>query len=388
MQFVRREAGATTCTRSTGTTPSAGSRRGEGADRGADPAPSTQQALRQRGADYLEQTRTPQESWKTLDDLAPQLAEFELRGQGQDYDTAAQVLLGIGFDYLIRWGHYRLAVELRRSCRATSRPGHRRGQQGQSRQLPPDARGVPPGHRSLRTGAIHHRKAGDWANQSVNMSNLGNCYYELGQIRRAIESYEQALAIDRETGYRQGQAVNLGNLGNCYSDLGQIGRAIESTSRRWPSTARPATRRARPTAWSSLGDCYVDLGQIPPAIGLHGQALAVARQIGHRSERHGWSLGGGVWDLGAWDRAAQDSGRTIDVANAIGTGRHRARLVAACRRPACSWRPPATQQVADAARGTTTRDRPSCRCCWASCSETGPASGRSGGVRRRDHPGR
>ena len=78
---------------------------GEPGDRDADPPPFTQYALRDRGADYFQQTRTPRETWRTLDDLAAQLAEFELRCQAGDYDTAAQVLLDIGFDYLQLWGH-------------------------------------------------------------------------------------------------------------------------------------------------------------------------------------------------------------------------------------------------------------------------------------------
>jgi hypothetical protein len=61
----------------------------------------TRQALRHRAAGYFEQTCTPREDWKSLDDLGPQLAEFELRYQGGDYDTAAQVVLGIDFDYLM-----------------------------------------------------------------------------------------------------------------------------------------------------------------------------------------------------------------------------------------------------------------------------------------------
>ena len=100
----------------------------------------------------------------------PQLAEFELRYQGQDYDTTAQVLLSIDLEYLILWGHYRLTVEM-----------HQRLQ----------------GHL-------------DEPETDANSKNsLGSCYRLLGQIRRAIESYEQALAIDRETGGQLGEASCL-----------------------------------------------------------------------------------------------------------------------------------------------------------------------------------
>jgi hypothetical protein len=74
-------------------------------------------ALLDRAADYLAQTRTPRESWKTIEDLRPQLQEFELRYAAQDYETAANVLLGIDIDYLYRWCHYRLMINMHERLR-------------------------------------------------------------------------------------------------------------------------------------------------------------------------------------------------------------------------------------------------------------------------------
>ncbi len=188
MQFVRREAGRYYLHQVDRDYALSRIPAGEPADRDADPAPFTQQALRHRGADYFEQTRTPRENWKSLDDLAPQLAEFELRCQAEDYDTAAQVLLGIDFDYLILWGHYRLTVEM---------------------------------HERLQD----HLEDPD--TDAASKNSLGTCYRMLGEIRRAIDLFEQALAINRTVGDRSGEAVNLGNLGICYYELGQIPRAID-----------------------------------------------------------------------------------------------------------------------------------------------------------------
>ncbi len=72
----------------------------------------TQHDLLNRAADYFAQARKPRAEWKKLDDLAAQLAEFELRCEAGDYDTAASVLTEIDFDYLLLWGHYRLMIDL------------------------------------------------------------------------------------------------------------------------------------------------------------------------------------------------------------------------------------------------------------------------------------
>ena len=88
-------------------------------DPGDSAAAFTLAGLQARAADYYAQIRTPRESWRTLDDVRPQLAEFELRCDTGDYDTAATVLADIDFRYLQLWGHYRTLA----SCTGASTGG-------------------------------------------------------------------------------------------------------------------------------------------------------------------------------------------------------------------------------------------------------------------------
>jgi tetratricopeptide (TPR) repeat protein len=59
------------------------------------------------------------------------------------------------------------------------------------------------------------------------LGNLGLAYSALGDSKKAIEYYEQALKIDLEIGDRRGEGADLGNLGLAYSDLGDAKKAIE-----------------------------------------------------------------------------------------------------------------------------------------------------------------
>ena len=320
MQFVRREAGRYYLHQVDRDYALSRVPAGDPADRDADPAPFTQQALRHRGADYFEQTRTPRENWKTLDDLAPQLAEFELRCQGQDYDTAVQVLRGIDFDYLIRWGHYRLTVEMHRKLQGhlddpETDAASKNGLGACYRMLGEFRRAIDLFERAL---AIN-RKAGNRWNESATLGNLGSCYYELGQIRRAIESYEQARAIAREIGYQVAEANHLAGLGNCYYELGQIRRAIESYEQARAITREIGYEEGEAATLNNLGTCYSDLGQIRGAIESYEQALAIKRQIGHRYGEAMCLIGlADVYrNLGVWGRAAEYNRQAIDVADAI-----------------------------------------------------------------------
>lgn len=56
---------------------------------------------------------------------------------------------------------------------------------------------------------------------------IQDTYADLEQVEQAIDDYEQALAISRESGDRRGEGTALGNLGVAYAVLGQVERAIE-----------------------------------------------------------------------------------------------------------------------------------------------------------------
>lgn len=320
MQFVRREAGHYYLHQVDRDYALSRLPVGETADRDAEPALFTQLALRHRGADYFEQTRTPRADWKTLDDLAPQLTEFELRCQAGEYDSAAQVLLGVDLA-LIQWGHYRLTVEMHQRLQ-----GHLDDPwtDGSSKDclgrcywsLGEIRRAI-----DIYEQALAIRGEG-WNRQSkaVVLTGLGLCYWSLGEVARAIDLYEQALTIDREAGNQRAEATDMGNLGLCYRALGQARRAIGLYEQSLAIHRETSDRQGEAADLCRLGDGYLDLGQTTRASGAYEQALKIARQIGYRYGE-AFTLAGladARRGLGAWDEAIEYSQQAIDVADAIG----------------------------------------------------------------------
>ncbi|MBE8994509.1 tetratricopeptide repeat protein, partial [Microcystis aeruginosa] len=59
-------------------------------------------------------------------------------------------------------------------------------------------------------------------------NNLGNVYYSLGEYQKAIEFYQQSLAITREIGNRGVEAKSWFNLGFTYYKLDRISEAKEA----------------------------------------------------------------------------------------------------------------------------------------------------------------
>ncbi len=237
--------------------------------------------LQARAADYYTQIRTPRESWRSLEDVRPQLAEFELRCDAGDYDTAATVLDDIDFDYLLVWGHYRTLVELH--------------------------------------GRIYGRITDPGLN-GTHLTTLGSCRSQLGEYRQAIDLYGQALAIAREIGDRSGEGAALGNLGECRRSLGEYRQAIDLHGQALAVGRAIGNRYGEGTALIGLGDCHLGLGEYRQAIDLHGQALAIFREIGDRSgQANALDYLGRAWlASGDASRAVTLLGQAMSIADATG----------------------------------------------------------------------
>jgi tetratricopeptide (TPR) repeat protein len=331
MQFVRREAGRYYVHQvdrdyALGTIPP-----GEPAHREAEKPPFTQHALRHRGADYFGQTRTPREDWKTLDDLTPQLNEFELHCQGEDYDSAARVLFTISDHYLIAWGHYRLTVELHERL------------QGHLDDPWTDALSKSDlGDCYLQLGQVRHavdlfqqilaiyRETGDQQAQGVTLTRLASCHYRLGDYDQALEFSQQALHIARDTGDRGAEAGALSMLGLCRRNTGLIDEAIGLNRQALALDPETGHHAAQAGDLANLAGCYRDLGQIQEAIDLYRQALTIARESGHRYMECGTLVGlaDAHGDVREWGRAGDYCQQAMEIADAISNSQtqHRARL--------------------------------------------------------------
>jgi tetratricopeptide (TPR) repeat protein len=137
------------------------------------------------------------------------------------------------------------------------------------------------------------REIGDREGEGNALGNLGNAYMALGETPRAIELYEHALALDRAIGDRRGEGADLGNLGLAYYSLGETRRAIELYAQRLGIAREIGDRRGEAIALGNLGNAYAALGETQRAIELYEQQLVITREIGDRSAEAigNWNLG-------------------------------------------------------------------------------------------------
>ncbi len=152
------------------------------------------------------------------------------------------------------------------------------------------------------------------------IGNLGLAYSDLGQVEKAIQYYEKALAIAQEIGYRKGEGADLGNLGIAYSHLGQVEKAIQYYEKALAITQEIGDRRGEGNALGNLGNAYSDLGQVEKAIQYYEKALAIAQEIGDRRGEGNRLvyLGLAYSDLGQVEKAIQYYEKALATAQEIG----------------------------------------------------------------------
>jgi tetratricopeptide (TPR) repeat protein len=287
---------------------------------GDSPAAFTLRSLQARAADYYAQTRTPPEAWRTLDDVRPQLAEFELRCDTGDYDTAAAVLAEID-DYLRVWGHYRMLVDRHgrihgRITDPTLNAGHLRNLGACHAHLGEYRQAI-----GLYTQALAiAREISNRPAEGAALDGLAACHASLGEYRQAIDLYTQALAIAQDAGDRRGEGTALGNVGNCHAYLGEYRQAIDLHNQALTIARDTGDRQGEGTALVNLGNCHACQGEYDLALDLHNQALTIASDTGDRRAAGAVlvNLGNCYYRLGDYPRAIDHDTQALTIARDIG----------------------------------------------------------------------
>jgi tetratricopeptide (TPR) repeat protein len=216
------------------------------------------------------------EKCTTKEDVQSLIEAHHHACMAEEYDRAVGIISDHNLhEDLDRWGNYRTLVEL------------------YARVLPKDHFIDEPLLDRKTHGAV--------------LGNLGLAYSNLGQVEKAIEYHEDALAIAREIGDRRTEGNVLGNLGNAYSDLGQVEKAIEYHEDALVIAREIGDRRGEGADLGSLGLAYSNLGQVEKAIEYHEDALVISREIGDRrgeGNRLG-NLGNAYSHLGQVEKAIE-----------------------------------------------------------------------------------
>jgi CHAT domain-containing protein/tetratricopeptide (TPR) repeat protein len=116
--------------------------------------------------------------------------------------------------------------------------------------------------------------------EGMNLSNMANIYSDrLKQYGKAMDYYQKALLLVRETGDKRLETEFLGNIGHILMITGKTDRA-ESTFRNALDIARRIRHKGN-EAWTlmNLGELYGTTGDLDRAMSYYGNSLAMGKRL-------------------------------------------------------------------------------------------------------------
>jgi tetratricopeptide (TPR) repeat protein len=119
--------------------------------------------------------------------------------------------------------------------------------------------------------------------RGVALNNLGEAYFELGDLDEAAGCYQRSRDIGRETGgVAEGHALH--NLGRVYARQERFGEAIARFREALPKHRASGDRDGEASTLKSLGEALAETGSRPDARAALAEAARIFEQIGNREQ--------------------------------------------------------------------------------------------------------
>ncbi len=167
---------------------------------------------------------------------------------------------------------------------------------------------------------------GDRRGEAEALSGLGTAYYLGGGLKRARDFHQEAMNIFASIGARRGEANSLGALGLAYFATGDLRNAMTLFDQQLKAAREIGDRRSESSALGGLGISYYLTGNAKRAVDLFNQQLAITREIGDRRGEASalGNLGAAYAALKAHRQAVMFHEQALMVAREIGDRRNEA----------------------------------------------------------------
>jgi CHAT domain-containing protein/Flp pilus assembly protein TadD len=162
--------------------------------------------------------------------------------------------------------------------------------------------------------------AGDRFWEAATLNNIGLVYDALGEKQKAFDYYNQALPILRAVGNRSGEAITLNNIGSVYNALGEKQKALDYYAQALLIRRAVGDRSGEATTLNNFGVVYDSLGEKQKALDYYTQALLIRRAVGNRSgEANTLNNIGVVYNaLGEKQKALDYYNQALPICRAVG----------------------------------------------------------------------
>lgn len=126
----------------------------------------------------------------------------------------------------------------------------------------------------------HYKEAGDSLGIQGACNGLGLVHDAMGEVKEALDYYENARIINEKLGNKKGLATTYNNIGALYNNSGNYLKSIEYFKKTLAIDEAGNDLEGMGTSHSNIGIMYINLEQADKAVEEMKQALAIRRRIG------------------------------------------------------------------------------------------------------------
>jgi CHAT domain-containing protein len=145
------------------------------------------------------------------------------------------------------------------------------------------------------------------ASKASALNNIANVHQRLGETQKALQIYQQSLALKKPG---KSKAITVDNIGGVYHRLGEYQLALEHHQQALAAFRELGLRRDEAVAINNVASVYGFLGDMFTARDYLLQALALIRQVGDKEEE-----ATNLYNLGMCSFRMSEYRQTLDYAN-------------------------------------------------------------------------
>jgi CHAT domain-containing protein/Tfp pilus assembly protein PilF len=167
--------------------------------------------------------------------------------------------------------------------------------------------------------AIEHN-GGSRGYEALTQDYIGQVYTDLGQEQKALDLFNQALPVMREMGNRLGEELTLWNIGRTYSNLAQEDKALDFLNQALTISREAGSLKGQAGALDAIGKVYSDMSRGPESINYLNQALELWRKQGSRAGEALtlWNIGRAYADMGQKQKSFEAYNQALAIWRDVG----------------------------------------------------------------------
>lgn len=119
--------------------------------------------------------------------------------------------------------------------------------------------------------------------EATALNNIALVYQAFGEPRKALQNLNRALELIRKTGAMPSESTIPNNIGQVYSDLGDERESIKYTNQGLEIAEKIGDKEAIATCLNNIGRAYTVLSENEKALNYINRALAISRETGNKN---------------------------------------------------------------------------------------------------------